>query len=87
MGLSGVAYPYWENAVRMTEDYLAALLVMTLVLGVIPAVSLLLLIFFILTRVFAAAKRKIPALADGLIEKHREEQYEKEQNKDSKEEF
>jgi len=34
----GMIYPYWENAARITEDWLALLLVMTLAFIVCPAV-------------------------------------------------
>lgn len=40
MGINGIIYPYWENAVRLTEDYAALFLVLTVLFGVFPAVSL-----------------------------------------------
>lgn len=39
MGLNGIIYPYWENAVRFTEDYAALLLVFTVLLAAMPAAS------------------------------------------------
>lgn len=39
MGLNGIIYPYWENAVRYTEDYAALLLVLTVLFAIPPAVS------------------------------------------------
>ena len=39
MGTNGIIYPYWENAVRMTEDYAALLLVLTVLFGAVPAVA------------------------------------------------
>lgn len=40
MGRNGIIYPYWENAVRLTEDYAALLLVLTVLFAVLPAVNL-----------------------------------------------
>jgi len=37
----GLTYPYWENAARIMEDYAALLLVLTLLLSLFPAVSLI----------------------------------------------
>ena len=36
MGLNGIIYPYWENAVRLTEDYAALLLVLTVLFALLP---------------------------------------------------
>lgn len=40
MGLSGIIYPYWENAVRLTEDYAALLLTLTALFALMPGISL-----------------------------------------------
>ena len=39
MGRNGIIYPYWENAVRLTEDYAALLLVLTVLFAVFPVIS------------------------------------------------
>lgn len=38
MQTQGVAYPYWENAARCTEDWGMALLVLAVLTGIMPAV-------------------------------------------------
>ena len=40
MGRNGIIYPYWENAVRMTEDYAALLLILTVLFALMPCISL-----------------------------------------------
>jgi len=40
MGRNGIIYPYWENAVRLTEDYAALFLVLTVLFVTLPAVTL-----------------------------------------------
>ena len=40
MGLSGIIYPYWENAVRLTEDYAALLLTLTALFALMPGIIL-----------------------------------------------
>ena len=39
MGLNGIIYPSWENAVRLTEDYAALLLVLTVLFALMPVIS------------------------------------------------
>lgn len=46
----GFAYPYWENAARMVEDYLALFLIITIILLIIPAISLVRLIIWLWRR-------------------------------------
>ncbi len=72
MGLSGVAYPYWENAVRMTEDDLSALLVLTAVLCLVPAVTLLGAVLAVAIKAVRCGRQRIPAAVDALVERHRE---------------
>lgn len=40
MGQNGIIYPYWENAVRLTEDYAALYLVLSILFALTPAVSI-----------------------------------------------
>ena len=77
MGRSGVIYPYWENAVRMTEDYLAMLLVLVLLFVLIPVLTALVLVIGSITKTGRYVKKKVPAMADSMVEKHREARYEK----------
>ncbi len=41
MSTRGIIYPYWENAVRMTEDHAALLLILTIILALSPTLSAL----------------------------------------------
>ena len=43
MRLNGVIYPYWENAVRLTEDYAAGLLLLAVLLALYPLLTALVL--------------------------------------------
>lgn len=82
MGLSGVIYPYWENAVRLTEDYLSVLLVFALAFALIPIMTGVVLIIRSITKTGKYVKRKVPAMADSMIEKHREAKYEEMNHRD-----
>ena len=74
---NGVIYPYWENAVRLTEDYLALLLVLMLLFGLCPAVTLLVLAIRQVIRTWRTLKREVPARLDRARERRREKLYEK----------
>jgi len=43
-GKTGIAYPYWENAARVVENYTAALLSLAVILALFPAVCLVILL-------------------------------------------
>lgn len=75
---NGVIYPYWENAVRMTEDYLALLLVLIVSLLVYPAVRYVVLLIRVIVRSIKKAERSIPERISRHIETKRESKYEKE---------
>ena len=77
MRLNGVIYPYWENAVRLTEDYAALLLVLMVLLALYPLLTALVLIIRDIRRAYRFAKAKIPEKVDEAVEKHREERLEK----------
>lgn len=74
---NGVIYPYWENAVRLTEDYLAGLLVLMLLFGLCPAVTLLVLVIRLIIRTWRTVKKQVPARLDQARERHREKIYQK----------
>ncbi len=75
MGVSGIIYPYWENAIRMTEDYAALLMTLTVLFALLPVITLTMLVVKLLQRLLrkgtAAAKKKV---SEG-IERHREEKW------------
>ena len=74
---NGVIYPYWENAVRLTEDYLALLLTLMLLFGLTPAVTLLVLGIRLVIRTWRTLKKQVPARLDRARERHREKIYAK----------
>ncbi len=77
MRLNGVIYPYWENAVRLTEDYAAGLLVLAVLLALYPLLTALVLGIREIRRAYRFAKVKIPEKVDEAVEKRREERLEK----------
>lgn len=74
---NGVIYPYWENAVRLTEDYLALLLVLMLLFGICPAVTVMVLVIIAIVRLSRILKQKIPAGIEAMQERHKEKKYAK----------
>lgn len=78
MRSNGVIYPYWENAVRLTEDYLALLLVLLLIFALLPATTLTVLAIRAVIRLCRLAKQNIPREADLFVERKREARYAKE---------
>ena len=74
---NGVIYPYWENAVRLTEDYLALLLVLMLLFGLCPAVTLAVLAIRAIIKTWRTLKKQVPARLDQARERHREKIYQK----------
>lgn len=74
---NGVIYPYWENAVRMTEDYLALLVVLMLVLGIVPAVSAVILAVRICRRGYHSTVGKVSDKWIAVRERKREIEYAK----------
>lgn len=75
MRTNGVIYPYWENAVRMTEDHLALLLVLIILLLVCPVVSLTVSVIAAMVKTGKYVQKKVPETADRLIEQKREARY------------
>lgn len=77
MRTNGVIYPYWENAVRLTEDYGALLLVLAVLLALYPVLTALVLVIRDIRRAYRFAKVRIPEKVDAAVEKRREERLEK----------
>lgn len=73
---NGVIYPYWENAVRMTEDWAALLLCALFALLLCPAVTLTVEIIRALVKTGKYLERKVPDTAEAMIEKRRKERWE-----------
>lgn len=75
MGMNGIIYPYWENAVRLTEDYAALLLVLTLLFAVCPAVSVTVFLIRLLIQLVKKAEAKTKEKISSSVEAHREKKW------------
>lgn len=75
MGLNGIIYPYWENAVRVTEDYAALLLLLTVLFGVMPAVSAILFAVHWAARGWKAGKHLVKTKVSAGLEQRREKKW------------
>jgi len=73
---NGVIYPYWENAVRMTEDWLALLLVLMILLLACPVIALTVAVISALVRTGKYLEVKVPETAENLVEKRRRKKWE-----------
>ena len=73
MGRNGIIYPYWENAVRMTEDYAALLLVLFGLFAVLPAISVAVTIFRLIRILWKTTVHAVRTKTADRIERHREE--------------
>ena len=77
MGRSGILFPYWENALRMTEDLAALDLVLALLFGALPAVSLLVLAIRTVIRLLKKLRSGLASKVAADVEKKREKRWEK----------
>lgn len=77
MRLNGVIYPYWENAVRRTEDYAALFLLLAALFLFSPAMCALVLLILGTRGLYRLSKRKIPEKLDAAVEHRREKRFEK----------
>jgi len=64
MNTAGVIFPYWENAARLLEDYLALLLALAVLFGLFPAACLTVLLIALLRRGSRRLKAALPGLRD-----------------------
>lgn len=81
MGRSGIIFPYWENALRMTEDLAALGVVLALLLGALPVGSLLVLGVKKLTRLLRSGKAKLTRKVADDLERTRERRWERSRKK------
>lgn len=72
MRTNAVLYPYWENALRLTEDYAALLLVLAVLFALSPAVTVLVLSVRAIRGGYRYVKTAVPAKIEAAVEKHRE---------------
>ena len=77
MGINGIIYPYWENAVRLTEDYAALLLLLTLLFAALPAAALCVVIFRLLRTALHKGGKWLKNKLETSREQRREKQWQK----------
>ena len=75
MGRNGIIYPYWENAVRLTEDYAALLLVLTVLFAALPAVSVTVTVVRRTRKLWKAVVGTVKTKTADRIERRREEKW------------
>ncbi len=78
MRTNGVIYPYWENALRLVEDYAVLLLILAVVFAVCPAVFILVFAVRYIRKGYRGAKKAIPEKVEAAVERRREAAYERE---------
>lgn len=81
MRINGVIYPYWENAVRLTEDYASLLLILTVLFALCPLTFVVVLVIRNIVRGYRKVKKAVPEKVEAVIEQHREERLEREYEK------
>lgn len=77
MRLKSILYPYWENAVRMTEDILSLLMVLAFLFALFPVILVIVLIILGLRKGGRWAGKRIPQAADDAIQRHRRKRWDK----------
>lgn len=77
MRTNGVIYPYWENALRLTEDYAALLLILMAVFALCPLVCLIVLAVRSIRRGYRRMKTVVPEKVGSAVERRREQKYER----------
>ena len=75
MNTRAVIYPYWENAARLTEDFAALFLMLTVLLAICPVVCASIWIVKTLKRLIVQAKDKAVTTIEEKIEQKKEENY------------
>lgn len=80
----GVVYPYWENAARLIEDYMALCLVLLIIFAALPVVCALVIGIIWLRRGTRAAKSGAMHLAENAQEKHYERVAERREDREKR---
>lgn len=83
MRTNGVIYPYWENALRLTEDYAALLLILTAAFALCPLVCAAVWVIRGIRRGYRLVKAVIPRKVEETVERRREQRLERELDKRS----
>jgi hypothetical protein len=72
MNTYGVVYPYWENAARLIEDYMALLLVFVIIFALIPLVCAAVFAYLAVRNGWRRTKRGAASLKDKVTERRYE---------------
>ncbi len=81
MRTNGVIYPYWENALRLTEDYAALLLILTVLFALCPCAFVAAIVVRYIRRGYRFVKKTVPERMEAAVEQRKEERLEREYEK------
>lgn len=81
MRTNGVIYPYWENALRLTEDYAALLLILAVLFAACPCVFAVAIVVHYIRRGYRRVKETVPAKLEAAVEQRKEQRLEREYEK------
>lgn len=81
MRTNGVIYPYWENALRLTEDYAALLLILSVLFALCPCIFAVAIVVKYIRRGYRRIKETVPAKVEAAVEQRKEQRLEREYNK------
>ncbi len=77
IGGSGIVYPQWEKAIRLTEFHLSLLLAAMVFCSVLPVVTTVVLLTKIIYLGVKKAKHRIPTVMERIVEERKEMNYRK----------
>lgn len=77
MRTGDVIYPYWENAARLTEDYLALLVVLAVLFGTAPVVIVIVQAIRYTVRACRFVRKRVPACIRAVSEARKEKKFAK----------
>jgi len=77
MRTNGVIYPYWENALRLTEDYAALLLILSVLFALCPLIFAAAITVKYIRRAYRRVKETVPAKVEAAVEQRKEQEYNK----------
>lgn len=75
MGLNGIIYPYWENAVRLTEDYAALFLILAVLFASMPCVSIVVLLVYRVKQLWRNGAKRVKNNIESAIECRKEKKW------------
>lgn len=81
MRTNSVIYPYWENALRLSEDYAALLLILTVLFAVCPCAFAFIAVIRYIRRGYRFMKKAVPQKVEAAMEQRKEARLEREYEK------